>query len=143
MSIRRRAWLPVAFVALLLGCGSSSSGGDAGTTDVPGADDVLGACTIRSTWTKATDSVCVTCTTLASGPACSCSGDPTAGMCASLVQTMQNEPDCTAAVAQCVGLCMATDCACINACYSGHAKCRAAASAVDGCVVDACNATCR
>jgi hypothetical protein len=56
---------------------------------------------------------------------------------------MQNEPDCTAALTRCVGLCTAKDCACINACYVGHDRCRAAASAVDGCVVDVCDPTCR
>jgi hypothetical protein len=104
---------------------------------------VLGACEIRAAWSKATQSACITCMSLAAAPACSCTANPASGKCAALVQTMQNEPDCTAALTRCVGLCMAKDCACINACYVGHDRCRAAASAADGCVVDVCDATCR
>jgi hypothetical protein len=130
-------------VTVLVGCGSDSSGGPAGSGGIAGADDVLSACVIRAGWSKGTTSTCLTCISLADNPACSCSGDPNSGKCASLNHTLQNEPDCTASVTSCVGLCMATDCACINGCYAGHDRCRAAASALDGCQIDVCDSTCR
>jgi hypothetical protein len=71
-----------------------------------------------------------------------CVCDPNQGVCFEQQLTVNNEADCDSQTRDCVRAC-ANDCACVDACYARHAECRAATSALAGCLVQACDSACR
>jgi hypothetical protein len=118
-------------------CSSANTGGAAGGN---GVDDVKAACAIRVGWTHTASDGCTHCLNEAPNTPCDC--DPSQGVCAPQNRAKAAEVDCTADIASCITAC-SNDCACIDNCYAGHAKCRAAASALDGCIAQACDQSCR
>jgi hypothetical protein len=88
-----------------------------------GVNDVRKACDIQQSWARGTTLDCRRCVAQANARGA--------------------EPDCTQAVNDCVILCPAGDCACLDGCYAANAKCRAASSALLGCTTDVCDPRCR
>ena len=135
MSFRSRAPLSLALVAAC-----STSSGTAPSTN--GVDDVLKACQIRAPWQNASSSVCNDCIAFAITPRCSCTDRDYAGKCEEQQAARTAEPSCDGTDA-CIGKCNRIDCNCLDTCYANSPLCRKVASAVDGCVAEVCDSSCR
>jgi hypothetical protein len=135
--VRTAANVTILAGALLgLGCGSKASA----PSSPNGTDDVKAACEVRAQWRNAAANPCVQCLLEAPNTPCTC--DANQGVCFEQWLAKTNEGDCTIAIHDCTGAC-GSDCGCIDACFVSHARCRAAASALDGCVAQACDSLCR
>ena len=109
-----------------------------------GVNDVRAACEIRTTWKSGAADKCKNCLASAAQAACDCElFKEFGGKCHPQNVARQSEADCSDPVLSCVYKCASTDCACLEGCYATAAKCRAAASAVDGCVADVCAPYCQ
>jgi hypothetical protein len=129
-------------LCLLAACSSGSGAPPQPTNGGNGVDDVKQACLLQGQWTHPLATNCVQCKYFVGVAACACDPNPQRGMCLMQNQAMTNEPDCGQQITSCVMGC-GTDCNCVDACYSGHAACRSAASALDGCTVAVCDSTCK
>ena len=133
--------LALALVAALLGVVACSP---SKTAENDGVNDVKAACEIRVSWKNSGVDKCKNCLASAAQPACDCElFKEFGGKCHDQNVARQSEPDCSDPVLNCVYKCSTTDCACLEGCYATAAKCRAAASAVDGCVADVCAPYCQ
>ncbi|MBL8609059.1 MAG: hypothetical protein JNL38_17160 [Myxococcales bacterium] len=137
-----RSLLRFAVVGLAVGLGAAACGSDP-PKNGNGVNDVAKACAIRASWTRASTSDCSDCQASAPVAACDCPRySPYGGRCEEQGKRAANEPDCTE-VFKCIAKCNITDCRCIEACYVGHDVCKTASAARDGCVAEACDATCK
>jgi hypothetical protein len=91
-------------------------------------------------WSMSQD--CATCIEQTKRPRCSCDTVPAPGACLDDFRAYDSATDCGQAVKDCVAAC-ATDCACVDACYQGHATCLSRASELQACIVKACDQRCR
>jgi hypothetical protein len=107
-----------------------------------GVDDVEKACLASSRWQATTTSACILCRVSAPLAACSCDPNPDRGACLTQAQAVAAEADCSMAITTCIDDCR-TDCGCVDGCYAGHAACKSAAAARDGCVVAVCETECK
>jgi hypothetical protein len=139
---RRRVFFTVGLSVLgiaTFACGHD----DEAPPPIVGVNDVSKACAIRAQWTRASSPDCDDCMALAPIPKCACSSAKDyAGKCSDQQQIKTNEPTCTG-VGECVFKCAANDCACVDACYAAKDACRVRASALDGCLAEACDNYCR
>ena len=132
--------LALALVAALLGVVACSPS----KTENDGVNDVKAACQIRVSWKNGEVDKCKNCLASAAQAACDCElFKEFGGKCHDQNVARQSEPDCSDPVLKCVSDCAKNDCACLDGCYAAAAKCRAAASAVDGCVADVCAPYCQ
>lgn len=138
--LSRRTVLGAVF-ALVVACSSTSEEADGGSPP-PAPKDVRIACEERAAWPKKDDITCIRCTASAVTPPCECDPGSEDGFCLSQNQKRVGEADCTADLRACEDGCKG-DCACIDGCYAGHDRCRAAASALAGCISVRCDAICR
>jgi hypothetical protein len=105
-------------------------------------NDVKKACEIKLAWTGATTSRCIECLAGAANPPCACSERKGyAGKCQNQQTKRSQETSCDG-VEECRFRCSSNDCGCIDQCYAQKDVCRAAASALEGCVAEACSAEC-
>ena len=100
------------------------------------------SCDTRAAWKNASAQDCAVCIAETTRPRCDCDTLPAAGACIDQQRAMTSTADCSPALADCVAACKG-DCACIEACYQGHAACQSAASSVQACIVKACDERCR
>jgi hypothetical protein len=135
-----RPFIPIATIVLVVAC---SSDDDAALATSNGVNDVKRACEIKLAWKNATSSACIDCLAAAANPPCACSEQrfASAGRCQSQ-QTQRSQATSCEGVEECRFKCPSTDCACIDRCYAQKEACRTAASALEGCVVEACEAQC-
>lgn len=130
---------------LVVACASSSSSSPPPADN--GVNDVAKACAIRDGWTQRQSNTCVECQSFAPIAKCNCPSFSNAtymGKCQAQGDAKAHEPDCNDTnLENCLHACKDEDCACIDGCYAGHDKCRAVAQAVDGCVAEVCDATCK
>ncbi|MCW5832601.1 MAG: hypothetical protein KIS78_09350 [Labilithrix sp.] len=120
-----------------------SADADADPVGSNGVNDVSQACAIRAQWTRPNSTDCNECIGIASVAKCDCTAiKDYAGLCSTQQNAKNEEPTC-AGVGECVFKCDASDCACVEACYSGKEVCRERASALDGCLADVCDTYCR
>jgi hypothetical protein len=109
-----------------------------------GVNDVLQACQIRATWTKAGSEKCINCMAAAPAPACDCESFKEFGALCELQENDRHaEPGCSGTVDDCVHVCARTDCACLVGCYAQVARCKALSGARDGCVTSVCAPYCQ
>ena len=131
-----------AAAALLLACASKNQD-STGSASL----DVRQVCDQRATWTHAETGDCGLCQEVAPSPSCGCpvvtgsSVSDVVAKCLSQAQAKGAEADCNG-IDTCVDNCRG-DCACAEACYAGHDKCRAVASALDTCILQTCDSRCR
>ena len=125
-------------LAALSACASNSGALDNNVGN--GSDDVVKACEAKGQWTRATHSECISCASVVIAAACTC--DDLAGRCYAQGRAQAADADCSEEVSACIRDC-GSDCACTDRCYAGHASCRGKASALSGCVVVACDSSCR
>ncbi len=133
----------VLFLIGFSACASSSS--SSAPTNGNGVDDVKKACEIRTSWTKRNANTCVECQSFAPIAKCNCPSFANAtymGQCQAQGETKSHEAECDTQLDDCVHTCQ-DDCGCIDGCYAGKDKCRAAAAAVDGCVAEVCASYCQ
>ena len=137
------------FIALglsLLGVATFACSGDdedAAPPTTNGVNDVVQACAIRAQWTQASSLNCNDCLGVASVAKCDCTASKEyAGRCFTQQDAKTKEPAC-AGVGECVFKCAANDCACVDACYANNDACRVRAAALDGCLAEICDASCR
>ena len=139
--MKRTSSLAVALVISIAGTVACSP---SKTSTNDGVNDVKAACEIRATWKNGAADKCKNCLASAAQPACDCElFKEFGGKCHEQNVARQSEVDCTDPVLSCTYKCASTDCACLDGCYATAAKCRAAASAVDGCVADVCAPYCQ
>jgi hypothetical protein len=126
----------LALIPVLVAC-SSGEGESAGN----GVDDVRAACQIRASWTRTTGDDCLTCLAQTQSPPCGCETEREfIGACLEQHQSRIEAEECTGLTA-CANAC-GSDCACVDACYAEDARCRALASAADGCQAEVCRPHC-
>ena len=139
--MRGSGWgLALGALPLLGACGGN---GDSASSAAPavgnGVDDVTLACEARAPWAHATSDPCLDCLGEVKTEHCSCT--PISGAC--WTQSMAASAACASGPLACEASCAPGDCACTGACYPASGACRTAANALDGCVVAACDPSCR
>jgi hypothetical protein len=109
-----------------------------------GVNDVRKACDIRTTWVRRTTTECTECLAIASTPECDCPAlqREYSGKCSTHRDAKLAEPTCDG-VDACANNCPPADCACVENCYAGKATCRERGSALDGCLAELCDKSCR
>ena len=135
----------VGLAALSIACSSASTGGADGgplPNEGNGVDDVKQACLVETAWTQSASPSCKTCVFEGAIPSCTCDMDPDHSRCYSQALAKADESDCSLTVDDCVNACM-SDCTCVDGCFANHAACRAAASALKGCLAALCDPVCR
>lgn len=133
----------IGIVALVIAAIAACGDPDPAAPPSNGVNDVRKACEIRSAWTDRTSSRCIDCIAAAANPPCACPERPAAaGRCESQQAQRSRASFSCDGVEECRFRCPSNDCACVDACYAQKDACRAAASALDGCVTEACADLC-
>jgi len=123
-------------LTVIAGCSSTSSDPPPTVTL-----DLDTSCADRAAWGANGSPDCSACLAKVQ-IACDCSHIGYEGKCEAVSIAKAKEPDCSAALDQCVAGC-GGDCRCASACYAGHDACRARATELNSCMVQACDAYCR
>lgn len=127
--------LASASALLLGGCGDSNAGN--------GVNDVKAACEAQQQWTRKSDQSCITCRVSAiSSPDCDCTRDEYRGLCHEQTAAKADEPDCSVDIESCIVSCK-DDCGCVDACFESRTACKQRVAALEGCLTDVCNDTCK
>lgn len=130
----------LAVTASALAASSAACGGKDGGT---GVNDVKLACEARSAWTKADSQACRDCQISAyTSDECDCKRDEYRALCHQHLVTRNAEADCVYEIDECVSACKG-DCACADACFDNHGKCKPLQAAYDGCLADVCEDVCK
>ncbi len=119
-------------------------GGDDTTFITNGSNDLRKACETRQTWSRAKSVQCLECMATAPLPACDCTVKQAyVGRCAQQLKLKLATPDCDNLLGRCANACNQSDCNCLESCYASREVCKARVAALDGCVAEVCESTCR
>ena|GEM_PF-1467284 len=132
------AWASVvALVGAASGCSSSSSDPAPAAVTL----DLDASCSNRAAWQASGSPDCSSCLVKVVLN-CDCSHVGYEGKCQAVSTAKLMDADCSKALDDCVSGCSG-DCRCEGACYAGHDACRARATDLNSCVVQACESSCR
>lgn len=130
----------VVIASAVVACSSDDSSPPVAPSD-NGVDDVRQACEIRLAWRGATTSQCTSCLAAAANPPCACTDTKAYGGRCESQQNARARAPCDG-VEACRFACPISDCGCLDACYAQKDACRAATSALEGCVAKVCAEEC-
>jgi hypothetical protein len=103
------------------------------------------ACQQEQAWPKLTSGDCTECITDSQLAECGCpTGQiPQRAQCQNEATTRATTAGCSdVPLGHCIEGCMASDCACKDACYQAYPQCRAAQGTLDSCVIHQCESVC-